>query len=66
MGLCLSHSPHQLIAEPTRTTKCTKTLTDYILTSFQGIQIGAIDMGVSDLELISWSKKMSLMELDEH
>ena len=33
MDLCFSHSIHQLIAEPTRTTKCTKTRIDHILTN---------------------------------
>ena len=33
MNLCLSHSPHQLIVEPTRTTERTKILIDHILTT---------------------------------
>ena len=32
MDLCFSHSLQKLIAEPTRTTKRTKTIIDYILT----------------------------------
>ena len=54
MDLCFSHSLHQLIAEPTRTTKHAKTLIDHILTNFSEkvIQSGVIEIGLSDHGLI--------------
>ena len=59
MDLCFSHSLHQLIAEPTRTTKCTKTLIDHILTNSaeKVIQSGAIEMGLSENWLIYCTRK---------
>ena len=52
--LCFSHSIHQLIVEPTTTTYHTKTLVDQILINSpeKFNQIGAIEMGLSDYELI--------------
>ena len=57
--LCFSHSLHQLIMKPTRTTEHTKTLIDHILTnsSENVIQSGVIEMGLSDHELVYCSKK---------
>ena len=59
MDLCFSHFLHQLIAEPTRTTKRTKTLIDHILTNSaeKAIQNGAIEMGLSDNGLIYCTRK---------
>ena len=59
MDLSFSHSLHQLIAEPTRTTKCTKTLIHQILTNSaeKVIQSGAIEMGLSENGLIYCTRK---------
>ena len=69
IDLCFSHSLHQLIMEPTRTTtKHTKTLIDHILTNSpeKVIQSGVIEMGLSDHELVYSSRKTSLLKLNEH
>ena len=54
--------------EPTRTTKYTKPLIDYILMNSPDkvIQSGAIEMELSGQEFIYCSRKMSLMKLNEH
>ena len=68
IDLCFSHSLHQLIRKPTRTTKHAKTLIDHILTNYPEkiIQSGVIEMGLSDHELIYCSRKTSLLKLNEH
>ena len=68
MDLCFSHSLHQLIAEPTRTIEHTKTLIVYILTNpaEKVIQSGGIEMRLSDHGLIYFTRKMSLLKLNEH
>ena len=68
MDLCFSHSFHQLIAEPTRTTELTKTLIDQISrnSSEKMIQSGVIEIGLSDHELICCTIKTSLLKLNEH
>ena len=78
MNLCFSHSIHLLIAEPTRTTKHTKTLTDRILQNQQElpsilkhlkekvIQSSAIEIGLSGHELIYCTRKTQLLKLNEH
>ena len=68
IDLCLSHSLHQLIREPTRTTEYTKTIMDHILTNSPEkiIQSGVIEMGLPDHELMYCSRKRSLLKLNEH
>ena len=68
MDICFSHSLHKLIAEPTRTTKRTKTLIDHIFTSSakQLIQSGVIEMGLSDHGFIYCTREVSLLKLNEH
>ena len=68
MDLCSSHSLHQLIAEPKRTTECTKTLIEHILTNSpeKVIQSGVIEMRLSDYGLIYCTRKTSLLKLNEH
>ena len=68
MDLCFSHSLHQLIAEPARTTERTKTLIDHILTNSaeKVIRSGVIEMGLSDHGLIYCTRKASLLKLNEH
>ena len=68
MDLCFSHSLHQLIAEPTRTTDRTKTPIDHILTNSaeKVIQSGVIEMVLSDHGLIYCTRKTSLLKLNEH
>ena len=63
MDLCFSHSLHQLIAEPKRTTEHTKTLIDHIFTNLveKIIQSGIIEMGLSDHGLVYCARKTSLM-----
>ena len=68
MDLCFSHSLHQLIAEPTRTTDRSKTPIDHILTNSaeKVIQSGVIEMVLSDHGLIYCTRKTSLLKLNEH
>ena len=68
IDLCFSHSLHQLIMEPTRTTEHTKTLIDHILTHSpeKVIQSGVVEMGLSHHELVYCSRKTSLLKLNEH
>ena len=68
IDLCFSHSLHQLIMEPTRTTEHTKTLIDHILTNSpeKVIQSSVIEMGLSHHELVHCSRKTSLLKLNEN
>ena len=68
MDFCFFRSLHQLVAEPTKTTKCIKAVIDHILTSSpeKVIQSGATEMGISDHEFIYCTRKMSLLKLNEH
>ena len=68
IDLCFSHSLHQLIVEPTRTTEHIKTFIDHILTNSpeKVIQSGVIEMGLSDHKLVYCSRKTSLLKLNEH
>ena len=52
MWILLLFPLHQVIVEPTRTIKHTKTLLDCILTNYpeKVIQSGVIEMGLSDYE----------------
>ena len=54
--------------EPTRTTKHTKTHIVHILTNSpeKFIQSGVIEMGLSNHELIYFSRKTSLLKLNQH
>ena len=67
IDLCFSHSLHQLIREPTKTTEHTdKTLIDHILTNSPAkiIQSSVIEMRLD--EVIYCSRKTSLLKLNEH
>ena len=68
IDLCFSHSLHQLITEPTRTTKHTKSRIDHIFmcSPEKVIQIGVNEMGLTDHELIYCSRKTPLLKLNEH
>lgn len=65
MYLCFSHSFHQLIVRPKKTTEWTKTLIQHILANSPDslIQSGVIEMGSSDHELIYCSKKNAFFEM---
>ena len=54
--------------EPTRTTECSKTLIDHILTKSpeKVIENGVIKTGLSHHELIYYSRETSLSKLNEH
>ena len=58
---CTIHGLKQLIQSPTRVTCSTSTLTDHILTSVPSrvSQNGAINVGVSDYQLIFCTRKIS-------
>ena len=68
IDLCFSHSLHQLIMEPTRTTEHTKALIDHILTNSpeKVIQSGVTEMGLPDHELVYCSRKTPLLKLNKH
>ena len=68
VDLCFSPSLHRLIADPTRTAKRAKTFIDHILTNSteKVIQIGVIEMGLPDHELIYCTRKTSPLKLNEH
>ena len=68
MDLWFSHFLHQSIAEPTRTTKRTKTLMNHISakSADKVIQSDVIEMGLSDHRFIYCIRKMSLLKLNEH
>ena len=68
IDLCFSDSLHQLIREPTRKREHAKTLIYHILTnsSEKIIQSGVIKLQLSDHELIYYSRKTSLLKLNEH
>ena len=57
-----------MIVEPTRTNESTKTLIDHTLTISQEkvIWCGVIEMGLSDYELIYFTRKTSLLKSNEH
>ena len=59
---CFTHSLEQIVTRPTRITDQTATLIDHILTNSPDkvSQSGVIDLGLSDHDLIYFTRKTSL------
>ena len=68
LGFCFTHSLEQIITRPTRVTDPTATFIDHILTNSPDkvSQSGVIDLGLSDHDLIYFTRKTSLPKSHKH
>ena len=68
LKFCFTHSLGQIITKPTRVTDQTATLIDHILTNSPDkvSQSGVIDLGLSDHDLIYYTRKTFLPKSDKH
>ena len=68
LEFCFTHSLEQIITRPTRITDQTATLIDYILTNSPDkvSQSGVVDLGLSDHDVIYWTRKTSLPKSYKH
>ena len=66
--VCFTRSLKQVITVPTRVTDQTSTLIDHILTNSPNkvSQSGVIDLGLSDHNLIYYTRKTSLPKSHKH
>ena len=68
LDFCFSYSLEQLISIPTRVTNKTATLIDHVLThSSQKVsQCGVIELGISDHNLVYWTRKTRSFKPNKH
>lgn len=68
LQFCFSHNLEQIITSPAKTTDRTETLIDHVLknSSQEGSQSRVIDVGLSDHDIIFWTRKKLKPKTHKH